>query len=64
MLCIGKQPESPSLKQKIMFWKGYRSYIKNEINRLRHVAVSQFRQLLFKGKFLYIYIYMYMKNCY
>ena len=34
-----------------MFWKAYRRYIKAEIARQRQVSVSQFRQLLFKGKF-------------
>ena len=47
---LGKVPEHPSPKEKIMFWKTYRGYIKKEINRMRHVAVSQFKQLFFKGK--------------
>ena len=50
-LFIGKQPENPNVKQKVMFWKAYRSYIKREIARLRQAAVSLFRQLFFKGKY-------------
>ena len=48
----GKTPDNPSVKQKIMFWKAYRAYIKSEINRMRQVAVSQFRQLFFKGMYM------------
>ena len=53
----GKQPDNPSVEQKIMFWKAYRGYIKRELNRMRQVSVSQFRQLLFKGKNIAILIF-------
>ena len=33
-----------------MFWKAYRKYIKSEINRMRQVSVSQFKQIFFKGE--------------
>ena len=50
MFTKGKSPENPTFKQKIMFWKTYQGSVKKEINRLRQVSVSQFRQLFFKGK--------------
>ena len=49
---IGKQPEVPSLKQKIMFWKTYRGYVKNEINRMRQVSTNAFKRLFMKGEFI------------
>ena len=34
-----------------MFWKMYRAYIKNEINRMRQVSIHQFKIAYFKGEF-------------
>ena len=45
----GKQPEMPSLKDKIMFWKTYRHYIKQEIQRMRTSSINSFKTLFIKG---------------
>lgn len=46
----GKEPVTPSLKEKIMFWKTYRKYIKGEINRMRQVVVSAMKSMFIKGE--------------
>ena len=46
----GKQPEVPSLKDKIMFWKTYRHYVKQEIQRMRTSCTNSFKTLFVKGK--------------
>ena len=46
----GKKPEVPSMKDKIMFWKTYQHYIKQEIQRMRTSSTNSFKTLFIKGK--------------
>ena len=39
------------MKEKIMFWKTYRRYIKSEINRMRQVATNNFKTQFTRGKY-------------
>ena len=57
---IGKLPEVPSLKEKVMFWKTYRHYIKQEIQRMRTASINSFKTLFIKGeKLILIFQYYY-----
>ena len=47
---IGKEPQIPTMKDKIMFWKTYHRYIKSEINRMRQVATNNFKTNFIGGK--------------
>ena len=55
-------PEKPNVKDKIMFWKAYRGYVKHEINRLRQVSILQLKIAFIKGKFQIIMCKSYLKN--
>ena len=45
----GKQPESPTMKDYIMFWKTYSKFIYSEFNRLRTICIRDFKNGFIKG---------------
>ena len=49
-LMTGKEPELPTMKDYIMFWKTYSKFIYSEFNRLRTTCIRDFKNGFVKGK--------------
>ena len=48
-LMTGKEPELPTMKDYIMFWKTYSKFIYSEFNRLRTICIRDFKNGFVKG---------------
>ena len=49
-LMTGKEPELPTMKDYIIFWKTYSKFIYSEFNRLRTICIRDFKNGFVKGK--------------